>query len=230
VRRDRAIVFDLDDTLYAERRFALSGYAAVARHIHETLGVEAGLVFASLRSCLRTGRRSEAFQHVCDRFGLSPALVPEWRDLMRMHAPRLRLPSASRRVLDALVTTWRLAILTNGIAEVQRRKVAALGLATLVDRVVYAIEHGGIGKPDIKPFLAAAGALGVAPSAVIFVGNDPWTDVWGARNAGMKAIWLNRGTQDDSRCPGGADAVIGSIQEVPRVAAALLNRGNINVA
>jgi len=50
----------------------------------------------------------------------------------------------------------------------------------------------GVGKPDARIFLAAAGAAEVQPGDVLHVGDDATLDVVGALNAGMQAVWLNR--------------------------------------
>ena len=39
----RAVVFDLDDTIYPYRRFKLSGFAEVARHLERTCALDARL-------------------------------------------------------------------------------------------------------------------------------------------------------------------------------------------
>jgi putative hydrolase of the HAD superfamily len=64
----RAIVFDLDETLYPERRFALSGFLAVARHVNGRYGVPTAAAFAVLRKALTDGRRPTAFQDLVERF------------------------------------------------------------------------------------------------------------------------------------------------------------------
>ena len=110
----RAIVFDLDDTLYPERRFALSGFAAVARHAEASYGIPSREAFTILRNAIRDGRRSTAFQTLAARVVTDAAAVQAFREVYRRHVPRIRLPRASRRVLDEVRRTWRIGLLTNG--------------------------------------------------------------------------------------------------------------------
>jgi putative hydrolase of the HAD superfamily len=52
-----------------------------------------------------------------------------------------------------------------------------------------------VAKPDPRIFHAAAQAAGVAPEAVLHVGDDPLLDVVAAVSAGMQAVWVNRAGQ-----------------------------------
>ena len=51
-------------------------------------------------------------------------------------------------------------------------------------------------KPDQRIFNEAARLLGAEPANIVHVGDDPTTDVTGAKNAGMHAILLDQDTQD----------------------------------
>ena len=222
----RALVFDLDDTLYPERRFALSGFDAVSKHVAARYGVSRPAAFSLLRRELAAGRRAEAFQTLAGQLDLAGPIVDELRDVYRAHAPALKLPPATRAVLGAARVSWKLAVLTNGIPDIQRRKVAALGLAPLVDAVLYAHEIGE-GKPDPAVFLAACAAVGVPVEASVMTGDNPWCDVDGARRAGLRAIRIRRGRhahigEGDT---GPADATVRDISEVPWHAERLIPEG-----
>ena len=53
--------------------------------------------------------------------------------------------------LGTLMPGWRIGIVTNGVAEIQARKVAALGLAGCVDAVVFADGVDDAGKARAPP-------------------------------------------------------------------------------
>lgn len=209
-----AVIFDLDDTLYRERRYALSGFAAVSRELSARYGIGAHDAFRILARALRSGRRQQGFQDLCERYALDYAEVPRLVHLSRMHRPRLRLPRVTSDVLATVRRAQPTAVLTNGLPSVQVRKVAALGLEPLVDCVVYASEHGtGLGKPDPAPFLAVCARLGVHPRECVFVGNDPATDIAGARAVGMKTIRIGRGNSPIGQAD--ADLVLRHLTGVP---------------
>ena len=223
----RALILDLDDTLYPERRFALSGYLAVASAVERRHGYPACDAFRVLRNALVTGRRAQAFQTLAHRVGLDLSHVDALREIYRRHQPRLRLPRASRDALALARGSWRIAVLTNGLPAVQRSKVAALGLASLVDEVVYAHEVGE-GKPDAAVFLAACRALNVPPGRTVMAGDDPWCDIDGARRAGLRAIRVRQGWHRDveSGQTGPADATVLTIGDVPAAAGRLVHEGS----
>ena len=212
----RALVFDLDDTLYPERRFALSGFAAVSSHVAARYGASCPAAFALLRREMTSGRRAEAFQALAGRLQLPGTIVPELCAVYRAHVPALKLPAATRAVLEQARATWKLAVLTNGAPDIQRRKIAALGLAALVDAVVYAHEVGE-GKPDPAVFRAVCDSVDVPTEASVMTGDNPWCDVDGARRAGLRAIRIRRGQHahvgDGETGP--ADATVRDISEVP---------------
>lgn len=221
--RERAVLFDLDDTLYAERRFALSGFREVARLVESVGGAPAPAAFAVLRRAMTNGSRATAFQSLCQTFGYPLESVPVMVDVYRRHVPSLRLPSSACSVLSALQPAWKIGVVTNGLADVQRRKMMALGLYRVVDAVVCASEHGsGRGKPDREPFLEAATRLGVRPDRCVFVGDDAFCDVLGASRVGMRTIQYARGGAPSEPPALAADAFITNLEDVVRLAPRLV--------
>jgi putative hydrolase of the HAD superfamily len=224
----RALVFDLDDTLYRERRFALSGYRAVARKVERDFDADGRLAFRTMALALRRGRRDHAFQELAAAFAMDVACVPAWIECYRTHEPSLRLSTAARRALLGLRGRWQVGILTNGLPRVQAAKVSALGLEGLVDAVVYAEEHGG-GKPNPGAFLEVLARLGASPSRAVFAGDDPERDMRGARLVGMKTVFLVRDSRGLDRARANADVVVRNLADVPAAAERLLGEGSGHV-
>ncbi|MNC86911.1 Phosphoglycolate phosphatase [compost metagenome] len=111
----------------------------------------------------------------------------------------------------------------------QFRKVAALGIAALVDEVVYAEEHAPGGKPHAAPFRAALRALDLEPADCACIGDDPVRDVRGARALGIATIRLAR--RAIAIAPADeADLVIDSLRTLPDAAALLLSKVTADVA
>ena len=136
--KPRAVLFDLDETLYLERRFALSGFAAVARAVATQAGVRGSrdLYAARQRPSAEATARSPFSNCAQGWAGRSR----EWTDWSTLSKPRTEPPPAApyTPTLDVLRAEWRLGIVTNGPVGIQAAKVEALGLEPLVDSVVFA--------------------------------------------------------------------------------------------
>ena len=104
-------------------------------------------------------------------------------------------------------------IVTNGPSRMQRHKCEALGLDRIAPFVIVS-EEVGYAKPDPRIFRDALGATGLAsPEQVMFVGDNPVSDIDGARRFGMRTAWVRRGREfpDDLQPP---DRAIDSVHEV----------------
>jgi putative hydrolase of the HAD superfamily len=218
----RAVIFDLDDTIYPYRRFKLSGFAEVARHLERTCALDARLGLAAMAGASRGIDRGREIQACLAQHDLPIALTAELLELFRHHRPRLRLPRSAARTLSALRRDgWRIGVLTNGQPSIQRRKVDALALAPYVDAIVYAAACGrGLGKPEPDAFAEIARQVQVPASRAVFVGDDERCDVQGAIEAGMRAVRCHVWTR--AAGPTAAAVTIDRFAQIPAVAHALL--------
>ncbi len=95
-------------------------------------------------------------------------------------------------LLSSLSGHYKLGIVTNGIAGLQRKKWHGCGLETWVDAITISGEVG-IGKPEKGIFEWVANELEVSLEECVMVGDNADRDVQGGINAGMKTVWLDRG-------------------------------------
>ncbi len=98
---------------------------------------------------------------------------------------------AAESVLADLARDHRLALLTNGAADVQHEKLSRTTLARYFEAIVISGE-AGVGKPDPRVFAIVLERLGVEADAATMVGDSLVRDVGGAQRAGLRAIWLDR--------------------------------------
>ena len=209
----RAVIFDLDDTLYRERRFVLSGLREVAQHIERRHGKPAADTWRVMTRHFRHCGRAALLQAVCRAQNLPLQEIPGWVALIRSHTPQLRLPGRSADTLRRVrADGYRVGILTNGLPDTQRAKVEALGLRSLADAIVYADDHAVGGKPHPACFAAVLAALRVPAPDAVFVGDHPRNDIEGARAAGLRTIWLSG---PHASRTSGAHIVVSSLGAVP---------------
>ena len=109
----------------------------------------------------------------------------------------------------------RVAVLSNGWNPLQVRKAQRAGF----EGPVLASADVGAQKPAARAFEALLDALGTAAHNTWYVGDDPRCDVEGARNAGLRAVWLdaeNKAYPPDVPAP---DYTIHSLDELADVLA-----------
>lgn len=96
----------------------------------------------------------------------------------------------------------RLALLTNGAGDAQRKKIERFGLGGLFDGIFIEGELG-FGKPDERVYQAALAALRIAPADAWMVGDNLEWDVAAPQALGMVGVWIDRrgkGLPDSPPC------------------------------
>lgn len=137
--------------------------------------------------------RPAFFATACERFGLQhpvEALVAEFRGQLVCAFPPVP-DDVIARVRELRSDGWRIAVVTNGGAAMQRAKLDHLGLPPLLDACCISGELG-FGKPDPRIFEVAASRCGEDLADAWMVG-DAEVDILGARRAGIRSVWLHRG-------------------------------------
>ena len=190
----RAVVFDLDDTLYPERSFVLSGFRAVAMWAEEHLGISADQALTELYQLFEGGIRGNTFNRWLESHGLkNEDWVPQMVQVYREHEPHIEPYPEVPVLLRRLRLHYRLGLVSDGYAKVQRRKLTALGLASCFDVLIFSDEWGREAwKPNSKPFEIALERLKVTGSEAIYVADNPTKDFLGARQVGMWTVRVRR--------------------------------------
>lgn len=188
------IVFDMDDTLYPEADFVRSGHRAVAERVWQDLGAD---IEPELRRRFAAGQRGDLMSAALASLGIRTSddyvgrvLVPVYRE----HAPTIRSHVETVPVLTELrARGHRLALLSDGWAAVQRRKLAALGLGGFFDKIVITDELGpDAWKPSPVGFQQILSALGVTSTDAIYVSDNPLKDFVGPHRLGMRTVRIVR--------------------------------------
>jgi len=189
------VLLDLDDTLYPEREFARGGFRAAAAVLAERLSRSADELFESLWHAFERGVRGSIFDTVLAELNVlyDDALIAELVRAYRSHEPQLRLFEDADRLLELLWPRYGIGLLTDGIAEMQRRKVKSLGLQHRVEAIVYSDDFGREHwKPSPIPYLELLRKMLVDPSRAVYVGDNPKKDFIGARRLGLQTIRIRR--------------------------------------
>lgn len=195
------LLFDADDTLFDYRLAEASAIAAAfAGHGIEVRddwlaayqevnarawrALEQGTI---TQARLRVQRFEELFEVL--QLELDPSAFS--RAYLAQLAKQAHLVEGALEVVEVLRPVHRLAIITNGLADVQRPRLARSPLAAVVDVVVIS-EEVGVAKPDPAIFALALERMGgPAKRDVLVIGDSLSSDIAGGIAAGLDTCWYN---------------------------------------
>jgi putative hydrolase of the HAD superfamily len=187
--RWKAVVFDIDDTLYPEHQFVVSGFTAVSAWIEECLGIPQAETLEELCGAFQSGVQANSFDHWAAGRLVPKDIVPRMVEVYRGHSPTLQLFPGVRDLLDRLHRRFRLGIVSDGYLEVQKRKLAALRVEQQFDAVVFSDQWGqSAWKPSTVPFEQVLSRLGVTGAESVYVADNVAKDFVGARELGMATV------------------------------------------
>ncbi|MBI2513182.1 MAG: HAD family hydrolase [Opitutae bacterium] len=187
----RTIVFDLDDTLYPERDYVLSGFAAVDAWLMEQKGIEG--FGARAVAAFERGVRGRIFDEVWAELGEQAVPVSHLVEVYRKHTPQLRLPEPARELLDWCRCRYRLALVSDGYLAVQERKVAALGLTQWIECIVLSDQWGrDAWKPSERPFREVMARLPGEPESFLYLADNPRKDFVAPKRLGWRTVRFRR--------------------------------------
>jgi 2-haloacid dehalogenase len=200
-RRYRWLLFDADGTLFDYDR----AESAALAQVFEQMGVPFDA------ACLRAYRRiNQTLWQKVETGAITPGAVKLRRfelllaDLHINHSPAAfsktyldclatcsELMADAEETLRVLCGEHRLAILTNGLKEVQRGRLARSAICPLISEIVIS-EEVGFAKPAGEFFDAALARLGHPPKREVLMVGDGWpSDIEGAVSFGIDACWYN---------------------------------------
>jgi putative hydrolase of the HAD superfamily len=231
VRAIEAVLFDLDDTLHDDTLAYQSAAEEVAREVAAEHGIDALALKAAyiaqaegfwkrlsvdvLQTKLSAVRK-RLWQAALESVGLDSEEIAN-RSAQRYNAYRKKyytpFPGAVELLSSLRAEGKKLGMVTNGLSETHREKIASLRIGEYFDAIFIADEVGMI-KPDPLLFAHACAVLGSAPARSAMVGDRYDRDIRGAIEAGLFTVWLR---VRDERLPEGCtppDVTCTSIGEV----------------
>ncbi len=242
----RAILFDLDGTLYDERGAMRAALAVTTAEATRTIpGFDAAL---ACRLYEEIGRgiwekadlsgsgplpppssmelRQRVWGALLERLGVTEAGAAERlaaRYARARSAGHVLFPEAAG-VLERLLVlsrsgdSFKVGLVSNGASDLQREKLDHCGLSSLLEPILISSEVGWV-KPEPEIFLEGVRQCGCLPEEALFVGDSLERDISGARAAGLRAVWVNRSGED--RLPGAwaAEFVLRDLTPLPEIVA-----------
>ncbi len=197
----RAVIIDLDDTLYAfapldeearrlVREYLCGQLPVTAQRYEEAFAAGRRETKRRLGDVAASHNRMLYFQKTLENLGVNP--VPMSLKLYELYwgtiLHRMRLNDGAREFLDRMRERGvRVMICTDLTAQIQHRKIEALGIAGDIAGLVTS-EEAGREKPSPEIFRLCLDKLGLPAEEVCCIGDSPARDVEGAHTAGMRAM------------------------------------------
>lgn len=190
----QAIVFDLDDTLYPERAYAMSGFAAVAAAFADRLG-DPQETTARMRALFDTEQRPRVFNAILAERGLSKDadIIRAMINAYRAHRPTIALHGDADAALIRLRPDYKLGLITDGPAVQQWAKIDALGLRDRLDEIIVTDDLGpGFAKPHPKAFELICERLDVPHDTCAYVADNVAKDFVAPNALGWRTVRVVR--------------------------------------
>lgn len=215
----RALIFDLDDTLYEEMQFVRSGFRAVSHYVSDAYTVDKNVVYQMLLEVLANQGRGKVFDVVLKRLGLyKKSSISEMVKAYRAHEPAISPYPDVKPVLTMLRDNgYKLGLITDGDVNVQKNKLRALKIGQYFGCVTFSDQYGiERRKPHIFPYKRVLEKLQTIPHESAYIGDNPLKDFTGARKLGMYAVRIMRGQYKtvDGKRQQEADVRIDSLYQI----------------
>ena len=199
----KAIIFDFGQTLVDSSE----GFRAAEREAEKVLFHFLGKIswdtflatYRQLRRDLHEQSnfsRQDLFRGVCKSFNRETETenLVQWENLYwnRVRASTTLFPD-TLEILSRLRSSYRLGMITNTQGQspsVKHRLTAIPELSAFFETIVVAGEGGIPPKPHPHPFRVCLERMKLRPEEALYVGDDWYIDVLGARGAGMRVVWL----------------------------------------
>lgn len=147
----KAVIFDLDDTLYKEIDFLQSGFVSICNKISEHVKDSSKVIYDKLYSYYLTGE--DAFYSIIVEYALYMFRKKDLINLYRNHIPNIKLSSESIKTLEQLTKdNYSIGLLTDGRSVQQYNKIKSLNLKKYISEILISEEFGSE-KPNKNNYL-----------------------------------------------------------------------------
>lgn len=218
------LVFDLDDTLFPEHQFVMSGFRAVDRWLAANESVTG--FFQEAERLFVAGHRGRIFNEVLESMGLSADAqrVAALVEIYRSHEPEIELHGDADWALDHFRERCRLGIITDGYSVTQHGKCRALNLEQRVDAIICTDDLGRDSwKPNPAAFEQLMQQFAVPATGCAYVGDNPSKDFRPGNELGWLTVQIQRpggeySDREDPKDPVDRPQVlISSLLDLPRI-------------
>ncbi|WP_457753378.1 TIGR02253 family HAD-type hydrolase [Thermococcus sp.] len=188
-----AILFDVDETLLTEKPLMMLFLPQVYEEISRRLQIRKEEARAKFLEEILS-RRNTYEWHDWNFFFRLFNLDLRYEELLTAYPHKIHVFPDVKPTLEWLKSEgYKLGVVTSG-PTYQKLKLRIAKLDNYFDVIVTREDVNTI-KPDPKIFIYALEKLKVEPKEAIMIGDSLQQDVYGAKNVGMIAVWINRNNE-----------------------------------
>lgn len=199
--RYQTLLFDLDHTLLDSDASEVAAYAHTMatiglddpdQHFERYVDINREMWRAVEAGTMHPDEvRFRRFEQFTADIGVDADPVAMAEAFVRGLGAHGELYDGARDLLDALGGHVRLALVTNGLSDVQRARIERLDLDRYFDAIVISSEVG-VTKPRREIFDLTFERLGAPdPATAVMIGDSLSSDMRGGRDYGIATCWFN---------------------------------------
>lgn len=223
--RIKLLTFDLDDTLWPCKPTIMAAEQKLYEWMQQNMPQitqrhSSEAIFHKRRDFMQqrpdllhdmSKLRVESLKALSDEIGLGYDWIDEAFEVFFLARQQVELYSDVEPVLDILSSEYTLVAVSNGNAD-----IGLTGVDRWFDFCVSAAEVGHQ-KPHPLVFETAMSRAGAGREETVHIGDDEHRDIFGACEAGVRTVWINRSNRDWNHTECRADHHIRSLDELPEI-------------
>lgn len=189
----KAVIFDMDDTLYDEKQFIKSGFVVLDNHIKQKYSIDGFYNIAN--ELFDKGERKLIFNKTLETLKIpyDNKIIQFLVSVYRSHKPNIELFEDAKWVLKNLSKDIKVGLISDGYLEAQQNKVKALKLDKRCDLITLSDYFGRENwKPSKIPYEHTSTNLDVLPHECVYIGDNISKDFVTAKKLGWKTVHIDR--------------------------------------
>lgn len=188
------LVFDLDDTLYDEQSYVLSGLRSVSQYLNVNYEINRKESFSFMLKDFKKNGRGKIFNNVLEKYSLfTKKRLRKIISIYRLHKPKIKLYRDSLNIFNEFKNVNKYVV-TDGNKIVQDIKCKALNLDKYMKKIFITYRYGiKYAKPCTYCFQKILKMEKTEPQNVIYIADNPNKDFINLNKEGFLTVRIMRG-------------------------------------